>query len=120
MYYILQTIPISKPFFSKELIKDYTTLKCLKVIFLDLIPYQLWFIRDLIVLVFLSPLIFWLIKTFKCLILCLLLITWLLKFDFFILSNESLLFFIIGAFLRIEGLQIQNQFLVKELFLIAI
>src|SRR6185295_2439222 len=51
----LQLIPWSKDFFTKELIIHYSISKLLRTIFFDPIPYQLWFIRDLFMLVIVSP-----------------------------------------------------------------
>ena len=115
-YLFLQTIPISKPFFTKELIKDYSLADLLYVIFYKPISYQLWFVRDLIILVFLSPIIFWFLKYFKYYFILLLLITWLIGLDYILFSNEALLFFVIGSFfstikVNFQKLKFKNQYL---------
>ena len=103
LFFILQTLPQSKNFFTNELIRDYSVRELLATIFLDPSPYQLWFIRDLIVLIFLSPILYYLIRSIKYATLLVFLFAWLGNFNFIVFSNESLLFFGIGAFLGIEN-----------------
>lgn len=112
-YFILQSIPISKPFFTKELIKDTSFFGFLEMLLLKPIPYQLWFIRDLIFLIFLSPILFWLIKHLTYLSFIVFFIAWFLKFDFILFSNESLLFFTIGGFLSSQKIKVNNIVLRK-------
>jgi len=64
-YFGLQLFPQSKNFFTNDLIVNYSLKKILNTIFLNPIPYQLWFVRDLIVLVILTPIIYWLTKYFR-------------------------------------------------------
>lgn len=106
-YFILQSIPQSKPFFSKLLIQDYTIKDYFNTIFINLIPYQLWFIRDLLILVLISPLTFWLTNKFNFTLVVLLLITWITGFDYIVLSNESIFFYTLGATLNIKNINIK-------------
>jgi surface polysaccharide O-acyltransferase-like enzyme len=55
IYFALQIIPQSRAFFNKELVINYSLLKLLNTIFFNPVPGQLWYLRDLIMLVFLSP-----------------------------------------------------------------
>jgi surface polysaccharide O-acyltransferase-like enzyme len=98
IYYALQTIPQSRDFFTNKLIKNYTFSELSYTIFIDPIAYQLWFIRDLVVLVFLSPIVWLLVKYLKYAIVPVLVFTWAIDFNFIIFSNEALLFFVLGAF----------------------
>jgi len=85
-------------------------------ILLNPIPYQLWFVRDLIMLVICSPLIWYLTKSTKGLWLVVLAILWSTApktFEFF--SNEALLFFTIGCALTHDKTQLLNQRLSKYL-----
>lgn len=109
IYLILQSIPFSKPFFTKELIYQYSTNQLLYRIFIDPIPYQLWFMRDLIVLIILSPILYFFVKQFKFYIISLFFITWIISFDYVVFSSESLLFFAFGALLSIENINIQKE-----------
>lgn len=100
-YFILQQIPQSKQFFTKELISDYDYGDFFNTILINPIPYQLWFLRDLMLLVICSPIIYWLIKYSKGFALVILFILWLgiFEINLYIFSNESVLFFSVGCFL---------------------
>jgi surface polysaccharide O-acyltransferase-like enzyme len=106
LYLVLQLIPFSKPFFTNELIIDYSVNQLLSRIFINPIPYHLWFVRDLIVLIIFSPILYWLIKHVKFYVISFLLITWIFQLNFIIFSNEALLFFALGAFLSIRKINI--------------
>ena len=73
----------------------------LKKIFINPLPYQLWFVRDLIILSFLSPFIYIVLKYLKIYFILILIFLWLpiTSFNFYIFSNESILFFSLGAYL---------------------
>lgn len=116
-YLILQSIPLSKPFFTKELIKNYSVTELLYVIFCKPIPYQLWFVRDLIILIFFSPIIFWSLKYFKYITFLLFLMTWLFGFNYVLFSNEALFFFTIGSYFSLkridpQKLKLKDQYLI--------
>jgi len=109
--FTLQLLPVSKYLFESKFIKDYSTIELLNKIFLSPIPLQFWFVRDLIVITFISPFIYWLIRGLKLISILILFITWFLDFDFIVLSGVSLLFFFIGAYLSINKKTIlQNDF----------
>lgn len=101
LYFIMQSIPQSQGFFTKKLIKDYTFIEWLNAIFNEPIPYQLWFLKDLIVMVFLSPLIVFAIKNLRMLFLSVVFIFWLFSQDAVFLTSEALLFFSIGMYLSL-------------------
>lgn len=98
-YLILQSFPQSQPFFTKKLIKDYTFLEWLNAIFNEPIPYQLWFLKDLIIMVLLSPIIFFLVKKIKLFFLFAVFLFWIFNQDSIFLKSESLLFFSLGMYL---------------------
>ena len=105
-YFLLQILPQSKVFFTNKLISDFSISELFSTIFFNPLPYQLWFIRDLVVLVILSPMIYWLIRFLNYFIVIVLLLTWIMSFDFIVLSNESLLFFVVGSFLSIKKIDL--------------
>ena len=108
LYFVLQSIPFSKPFFTNELIIDNSTNELISKIFIYPIAHQLWFIRDLILLVIFYPLLFWLIKQFNFYVITILLITWFYNFNYLILENESLLFFAFGILLSKSKINIEK------------
>lgn len=104
-FFLIQLFPQSKPFFNNELILNYSLAKFFNTLFLKPINYQLWFIRDLIVLVILSPLVYLAIRYLKLIPVLFFLIAWIVEnqFNFIILSNEAIFFFFLGAFFGIKN-----------------
>lgn len=102
-YFMLQLLPPARHFFTNDLVENYSATQFLDTLFLNPIPYQLWFLRDLIVLVILSPFIYWIIRYSRIVLPLLLFITWFVFFDFsfVIFRTESLLFFSLGAYVSI-------------------
>ena len=98
-YFTLQSLPQFEKFFSKELVKDYTAEMWLVKIFIHPIPYQLWFIRDLMLLVLLSPLLYYALKYLGRIFLAVVLALWFCHIDDFHNSIEALLFFGTGGFI---------------------
>lgn len=95
-YFILQQIPQTQLFFTNKLIINYTFFDFINTLVYKPIPYQLWFLRDLMVLVILSPIILFLIKKIKLIFTTIILVFWFLNYDSVFLTSEALLFFIIG------------------------
>lgn len=118
-YYLMQSIPQSQAFFTKKLIKNYSSTDWFNVIFVDIIPYQLWFLRDLIVMVFLSPIIYFLVKRLNYFYLLILSIFWFCNQDNLFFTSEAILFFSFGAFIAIKKPALISQSIKKPvLFLI--
>jgi len=112
LYYILQLMPVDKSFFTNELIKNYSCCQFFDTLFFHPIPYQFWFIRDLMLLVIVSPLIFLLIKIYY-IVIPILFVLWVSPTYFAIVSIESILFFFLGAFFALKKVKHQNVFLTK-------
>ena len=102
MYSVLQLFPAFQAVFEGKWTQDFTIGELLNKIFINPIPFQLWFIRDLMILVLLTPIIFWLIKRVKFYFIILLFLSWLLDINYVIFENRSLLFFSWGAILGIN------------------
>jgi surface polysaccharide O-acyltransferase-like enzyme len=100
-YFLLQSFPQSKSFFTKKLIANYTGLDWLNAIFVNPIPYQFWFIRDLIVITFLSPIFYFLLKKLKLIYIVTIGGFWVFNQDTVFLTSEALLFFSCGAYISI-------------------
>ena len=112
-FFILQMLPPLKSFIINEPIANYSFYKILDTIFINPVPYQFWFVRDLIVFVILSPLIYFIIKYFRIIPILFFFIVWfnIFEFNFIIFSNESILFFSFGAYLSIN----KSNLLLKKL-----
>ena len=105
-YYLLQSIPFPKKIISNDLIKYYSFSELIKTIFLNPIPYQLWFMIELIKFVIFSPLIYFYVSKFSYYSIAPFLLFWYFNIDILIVRNDGILFFILGSFLAINGLNI--------------
>ena len=108
--YLFQLLPPPRIFFANQLVRDYTTTKLLSTIFIHPIAYQLWFLRDLMIMVLLSPLIFWVVQRLKFLPLFLLMLSWFYNANLLLIANEALFFFAFGASLALH----QTDILLKQ------
>jgi hypothetical protein len=111
--FILQLLPDYHDFFTKGLIRDYSISQILNVIFINPIPYQLWFLKDLFVLICIAPVIYFLIKYLRIYIVIIAAIVWLLGYEFGIIYTRSLFFFVLGAFLSKKGKFLEKKDLSK-------
>ena len=66
-YLVLQAFLPPSISFTRGLIMDWDFAKLMNTIFLDPIPYQLWYVRDLTVFALLSPLLYILLPIFQVL-----------------------------------------------------
>lgn len=98
-YFVLQTPLHLSAYFSKELVVNYSLTQWMEKIFIHPIPYQFWFIRDLIVLVLFSPVLYFACTRFKFLFLTLCVVLWCLPSQDWHNSSEALLFFALGTVL---------------------
>jgi len=110
VYLLLQSIPGSEGFFTREddIVRSWSFSSLLRRWLLQPVPEQLWFIRDLIVLVIISPALYYLISYARSLILVPLFVLWLLHVhplpvvgNHPVLSDVGLLFFCLGGYLGI-------------------
>jgi len=116
-YYILQSIPQFMPFFTNELIKDYSVNKLLITLFVNPIPYQLWFLRNLIVFVIVSPLFFILARYGKVYSLIIALILWYFEVMVWFITSESIFFFLIGSYLGVKKNDLDTTRFAKKYYL---
>lgn len=100
-YTILQSLPMAKNFFTNGLLKDMTIEEILKILLFNPLPFQLWFLRDLIILVVFSPILFFAIKYLKELAILLAFIPWIYGYSYGFINTDSLLFFMLGGYLAI-------------------
>lgn len=98
-YFILQCIPATHKFFNKELILNYDLCKLIETIFVNPIAYQLWFIRDLFVIVLLIPVFYFLLRYTKSILLLVVLLIWLYDVEVIKNSVEALFFFLTGSYI---------------------
>jgi len=108
-YIILQALLPSSVSFARGIIVDYDLGKLLNTIFLDPIPYQLWYVRDLTVFALLSPLIYLLLRYLKFFLILILLFIWFYDFDFVIFRNQSAIFFAFGAYVSHRDMDLINR-----------
>lgn len=101
-YFVLQLIPQFSTFFTNELIKNYSANKLITTLLINPIPYQLWFLRNLIVFVIVSPIFFFFVRYVKVYSLIIVLILWFLDALVWFITFESIFFFLIGAYLGVQ------------------
>lgn len=103
LYAVLQTLPQSKPFFKNQIITNYTLIDFLRALFINPIPYQLWFLQDLLFLIIISPIIYIIIRSTGLITIIGLLIVWAILYPFkiWLIRSESVFFFCSGAYLAI-------------------
>lgn len=122
LYYCLQLLPQLRSFFGSGVIVNLPFHKLLDIVFLNPIPYQLWFLKDLMILVLLSPFFYYLSKWLKVFVLILPFISWLFEWKLYILRNDSVLFFTVGAYLVANNFTLPDspKFLKKLAFVICL
>jgi len=97
IYFCLQLFPQTRNLFEGTLIREVDINGLLGTLFLHPIPFQLWSIRDLFLLALLSPILYILLKYLKYTVPIFFLVAWYLDVNFYILSNETIAFFMVGA-----------------------
>jgi len=106
--YILQLMPISRIFFANELIRNYSFKKILAAIFLNPIPHQLWFIRELIKFVIISPIIYFCVSRFSYYLIFAFIAFWLCNFNLVFTGCMVLLFYMTGAYFAIKEVDLNS------------
>lgn len=91
----------------------------LYIIFLNPVgTYQLWFLKDLFVLIVCSPIIYWGIKFINIAFILLLFPLWILGIQYFI-HIESVFFFVLGAYIALKHRYILEKRYSKNLIVIT-
>ena len=88
---------------------NYTLNYIINQVFINPIPLQFWFIRDLFVLVIVSPLIYFLIKYSQGFIVFFFAIIWYLNVLISLNESIALLYFSIGSYLGINGINLKSN-----------
>lgn len=103
LYLVLQINPLTIGFFgdNEEQIVNYSFNKLLSIIFFQPIPFQLWFLRDLFILILLAPIIDILNKYTKGFWLTILILAWFynVSTNIFFIHVQPLLFFGLGGYI---------------------
>lgn len=103
---LLQALPQSRPFFNKTPISSYDSTQLLDTLFFHPVPYQFWFLRDLIVLIVLSPLLYLGVRGLRLLAPLLLLALWIWSPPIPFFTGEDLqapFFFSLGIWLALDA-----------------
>ena len=100
--YVMQQILPDSSFPLKDLIANYDIQEILYAIFIQPVgTYQLWFLRDLFILVIFSPVIYWGIKHIRIIFLLGLFFLWINGIQYFV-NIESIFFFTVGAYIALR------------------
>ncbi|MCB0765801.1 MAG: acyltransferase [Flavobacteriales bacterium] len=103
LYLLMQWPDATRDLFPNNPVWGLSPVEVANKILLDPIPYQMWFLRDLMVLFALSPLFMFLIRRVGAWVLLPAAITWWFEIDLVVLANESLPFYLAGAWLFMRG-----------------
>jgi surface polysaccharide O-acyltransferase-like enzyme len=111
-YYSLQSFPQTRPYCQTTIIRGMAPGEVIWTWLLDPIPVQNWYIRDLILICWLTPLLGPLLQKAPVPILLLFIVLWFLNVNFLpnvtvklkLLNPEGLLFFSAGGVLALHGL----------------
>ena len=108
-YFCLQVPSFTHGFFISKLIQDYTLAEFLYALFVDPLAYQLWFLRDLLIFIFISPLCYVLLSRLRWLLPLSLFALYILGFEPTVFAMEGLLYFVLGAYVRIKKLSLDRR-----------
>lgn len=114
LLFLLQSVPFSKSFFSGGLVKNYSSIKIVDTIFIHPIPYQLWFLIDLIKYIIICPMIYIYVSKFSYYSLIPFIPIWFFDVDMIVVNSEGISFFIIGCLLAIKKIDVSLSKLKKK------
>jgi len=103
----LLKMPAEATHFFKSGDIDFSPTAVLQRVFVDPVPYQLWFVRDLIVYTLLSPLILAVVRRAGLWWLAALALLWVGRTNLVVVSPEGLLFFCAGCWMAINPASIR-------------
>ena len=102
-YSILQSFHATRSFFSQPYLYELSWKELIHVWIMDPIPYQIWFLRDLIVMCLVSPAIYMLLKSrFALLFLGAGFSIWFFNLQEIGVNNKTSSFYLLGAWLAIQ------------------
>jgi surface polysaccharide O-acyltransferase-like enzyme len=103
----LQSIPISRVYFSKQLFSAVSPGQLITVLFVNPVPGQFWFVAELIKYAILAPLIYYLVKHVSYYLLLPFFGIWLCNVNMVALNAEGFLYFLVGAVIAIKRLDLE-------------
>lgn len=111
LFLTLQMLPLTQDFFSKPYLHEMTWRDLLHILIMDPIPYQLWFLRDLIIMSLLSPLVYLVLGSrVSLLMLGAGFAIWFFNLWELGLNNKTTFFYILGAWCAIQQKRGQIHF----------
>jgi len=113
-YLAIRSNAVFRPYLTDKVAGNYAIKHFIDIVLRLPVSYQLWFVKDLILLVVFSPLFYGLIKRFSYFVILLPFITWFYDFNYIVFSSEALLFFLIGAFISIKKRNCINKNFIKN------
>nr|WP_293893159.1 acyltransferase family protein [Sporocytophaga sp.] len=116
----LQSMPYSSQFFRNQPIRQLSGYEIILKLFVNPLPYQLWFMQNLIFLVLLTPIIQLTINKLSYLILVPILSLYFLNKNLYIITGEALLFFTLGSFLAIKKVVVNRLWIKRTSIILSI
>jgi len=102
-YIIVQSIPFFQQSFYKETFLSKGLIEQLKILTLDPIPFQFWYLRHLLLFTAIFPLFYYSIKYSGAIVPIVVLIIWLTTDSFLIFRVQDIFFFIMGSYFSINN-----------------
>lgn len=108
--YLTQLVPYLIDCFDGGILSTYGIIDYIYSIIISPIPFQLWFLNDLIKYIIISPIIYLLVRKLSFLPIIPLFLMWFFEFSpLQYISIEGILFFTLGAFLGVKKIHIKRE-----------
>ena len=101
-FYVVQSVPGLKAYFSGRHVVDYTLLECIDAVFLNSLNSPLWFLNTLIFLTMFSPIIYVAVNRFAWGVIPFFFLSWIFEWNILPGRADAVLFFTTGAFLSLK------------------
>jgi len=112
LLFLLQSLPGSALYFptAQYIIRQYSPAQLLDAITIHPIPFQLWFLQDLMIMVALSPILYLLLTKLGVVSMGIFFLLWFFDVNIYIIRpGDDTLFFALGAFLAIRRIDINQR-----------
>ncbi len=111
LLFLLQSLPGSALYFptAQYIIRQYSPAQLLDAITIHPIPFQLWFLQDLMIMVALSPIVYLFLAKLGVATMGVCFLLWFFDVNIYIIRPGDTLFFALGAFLAIRRIDINRR-----------
>jgi len=108
VYVIIQSIPIVQQYLTRESFIEVPIGRKLEILLLDPIPYQLWYLRHLMLFVLILPVFYYSIKYLGIIVPLVVLLIWMKTWFLWIFGVQDIFFFVLGCYYGIHDKPFPN------------